>query len=125
MAKILIVDDSTVEIHWLTNLLKQANHETISAFNGIEGVRLCQQHLPDLVFMDVVMPGLNGFQATRQLKHNPITHHIPIILLTTKDMDTDKAWGLRQGACDYLTKPIDNQILFNCINSVLAKELTY
>ena len=76
--------------------------------------------LPDAVLMDIVMPGLNGFQATRQLTKDPETGHIPVIIITTKDQETDKIWGERQGAKDYLTKPVDEDTLIATLNKVLA-----
>uniref|UniRef100_UPI00106DC895 response regulator n=1 Tax=Pseudomonas aeruginosa TaxID=287 RepID=UPI00106DC895 len=90
------------------------------AKNGGDGVALARQEKPDVVLMDIVMPGLNGFQATRQLTKDAETSAIPVIIVTTKDQETDKVWGKRQGARDYLTKPVDEETLLKTINAVLA-----
>jgi len=119
MAKVLIVDDSPTETHILTEILVKENHQVITADNGADGVEMAKKELPDLVLMDVVMPGLNGFQATRQLKKNPSTADIPVIIVTTKDQATDRIWGMRQGAKDYLTKPIEESALIATMNSLL------
>lgn len=111
MAKILIVDDSPTETYKLTGVLEKNGHAVISAENGEEGVATAKAELPDLVLMDIVMPGLNGFQATRQLSKAKETAHIPVVIVTTKDQETDRVWGMRQGAKAYLTKPIDEKEL--------------
>lgn len=111
MAKVLIVDDSPTETYKLTTILEKSGHSVISAVNGEEGVKTAKQELPDIVLMDIVMPGLNGFQATRQLSKAKETQHIPVIIVTTKDQETDRVWGMRQGAKAYLTKPIDEKNL--------------
>lgn len=111
MAKVLIVDDSPTETYKLTGMLEKSGHTVITAGNGEEGVATAKVELPDLVLMDIVMPGLNGFQATRQLSKASETSHIPVIIVTTKDQETDRVWGMRQGAKAYLTKPIDEKEL--------------
>lgn len=118
MAKVLIVDDSPTETNKLTSMLERNGHSVISAGNGEEGVAKARQELPDIVLMDVVMPGLNGFQATRQLSRGQETATIPVIIVTTKDQETDRVWGMRQGAKAYLTKPIDEAELINTITKV-------
>jgi twitching motility two-component system response regulator PilH len=122
MARVLIVDDSPTEMYKLTGMLEKHGHQVLKAENGADGVALASQEKPDAVLMDIVMPGLNGFQATRQLsKHNdPSINSIPIIIITTKDQETDKIWGERQGARDYLTKPVDEETLIATLNKVLA-----
>ena len=107
MAKVLIVDDSPTETHKLTSMLEKHGHSVSCAGNGEEGVEKARRELPDIVLMDVVMPGLNGFQATRQLARTQETSAIPVIIVTTKDQETDRVWGMRQGARDYITKPVD------------------
>lgn len=97
MARILIVDDSPSQLLGIQRIVEKLGHETITATDGAAGVEAAKQSLPDLVLMDVVMPNLNGFQATRTLKREPTTQHIPVILVTTKDQDTDRMWGMRQG----------------------------
>lgn len=120
MAKILIVDDSPTETYKLREVLEQHGHAVIEAANGADGVAVARAELPDLVLMDVVMPGLNGFQATRQLTKGSDTAHIPIVIVTTKDQETDRVWGQRQGARDYLTKPVDDQLLISTVDRLLA-----
>lgn len=103
---ILVVDDSPTERYFLTDLLRKNGFEIVAAETGEEGVVKAKQEKPDLILMDVVMPGLNGFQATRMLSRDPATKAIPVIMCTTKNQETDRVWGLRQGAIDYLVKPI-------------------
>jgi twitching motility two-component system response regulator PilH len=104
--RVLIVDDSPTERFFLTDVLRKQGYEVITAQSGEEGVAVAKQEQPDLILMDVVMPGLNGFQATRQLSRAAETKAIPVILCTTKGQETDRVWGLRQGAIDYLVKPV-------------------
>jgi len=103
---ILVVDDSPTERYFLTDLLRKNGFEIVAAETGEEGVAKAKQEKPDLILMDVVMPGLNGFQATRMLSRDPSTKAIPVIMCTTKNQESDRVWGLRQGAIDYLVKPI-------------------
>ena len=118
--RVLIVDDSPTEMFKLKSILEKHGHEVIQASNGVEGVNVAQKELPDLVLMDVVMPGLNGFQATRQLTKNSATAHIPVIIVTTKDQETDRVWGKRQGATDYLVKPIEESTMIRTIQNALS-----
>lgn len=120
MARVLIVDDSPTETHKMTAILGKHGHEVITAESGEEGVSKAKKELPDVVLMDIVMPGLNGFQATRQLSKAAETSHIPVIIVTTKDQATDRLWGERQGAKGYLTKPIQDSVLMGAINDVLG-----
>ena len=120
MAKILVVDDSPTEVHVLQTILEKNGHEVIVADSGEAGIEKAKETLPDLVLMDVVMPGMNGFQATRSISKNPQTQHIPIIIVTTKDQETDRVWGMRQGAKDYITKPVDEAELMSKINAALG-----
>ncbi len=121
MARILIVDDSPTEIHVLKTMLEKAGHQTMSAGNAEEGIAKVKSEKPDLILMDVVMPGTNGFQATREITKDPETAHIPVIIVTTKDQETDKVWGLRQGAKDYLVKPVQEADLLAKIKAVMGK----
>ena len=116
MAKILIVDDSPTEVHIFSTALSEAGHDVLVATDGEEGVKKANEQQPDLILMDVVMPGLNGFQATRKIHRNAATRHIPIIIVTTKDQDTDREWGMRQGARDYLVKPVDMKELLQKVD---------
>lgn len=113
--KILVVDDSATERYALSEMLKAHGYQVVTAETGEEGVEKAKQSNPDLVLMDVVMPGLNGFQATRMLTKDAATKQIPVILCTTKAQETDKIWGMRQGAAAYVTKPIDHAALLRQI----------
>ena len=104
--RVLIVDDSPTERFFLTDVLRKHGYEVITAESGEQGVAVAKQEKPDLILMDVVMPGLNGFQATRQLSRDAETKAIPVIMCTTKGQETDRVWGMRQGAIDYLVKPV-------------------
>ena len=121
MARILIVDDSPTQTLSLAKIVKKHGHETLTAKDGAEGVEMAKAELPDLVLMDVVMPGVNGFQANRQIPKNHATSHIPVIIVTTKDQETDRIWGARQGAKGYVTKPVDEDTLIETINKFLPK----
>ncbi len=109
--KILVVDDSPTERHVMKTLLTGGGYEVITAESGEEAIAKARSELPDLVLMDIVMPGLNGYQATRTLSRDQVTRNIPIIVCTTKGQETDRIWGLRQGAQDYLVKPVNGQEL--------------
>jgi twitching motility two-component system response regulator PilH len=112
---ILIVDDSPTERHILTQLLLSGGYEVSTAESGEEGIERARKIKPNLILMDVVMPGTNGFQATRALSRDEETKNIPVIMCTTKGQETDKVWGLRQGARDYITKPVNGPALLAMI----------
>lgn len=116
--RILIVDDSPVERHILTELLTGKGYTVAVATDGAQGIEAAKREKPDLIIMDVVMPGMNGFQATRTLNRDDATRHIPVILCTTKNEETDKIWGMRQGALDYVTKPVDGTALLAKISAL-------
>lgn len=120
MARVLIVDDSPSQLMGMKKIMEKLGHEVISAEDGAQGVEVAKRELPDLILMDVVMPNLNGFQATRSISKEPATAHIPIVLVTTKDQVTDKVWGLRQGAKAYLTKPVNEAALISLVRDLLA-----
>ncbi len=120
MARILIVDDSPTEVHVLKTMLEKNGHTVSTAADGEEGIAKARAEHPELILMDVVMPGLNGFQATRLLTKDPETQDIPIIIVTTKDQETDRVWGLRQGAKDYITKPVEEAELVAKMNTALG-----
>lgn len=120
MAKVLIVDDSETYLYSLSKIVESEGHETIMASGGEKGVQAAIEHHPDLILMDVVMPDLNGFQATRKISRNTATADIPVIFVTTKNQETDRIWGMRQGANAYLTKPIDRKALVGAINDALG-----
>jgi twitching motility two-component system response regulator PilH len=116
--KILVVDDSPTERHVLLELLTRNGYQVSTAESGEEGIEKAKAELPDLILMDVVMPGLNGYQATRTLTRDEATKSIPIIVCTSKGQETDKIWGLRQGAIDYLIKPINGDELLAKIAAI-------
>lgn len=120
MAKVLIIDDSPTETYKLSSVLEKQGYEVISAATGEEGIAMAKLQSPDVILMDVVMPGVNGFQATRQLSKAPDTAHIPIIIVTTKDQETDRFWGIRQGAKAYLSKPITQSQLLDTMKEVMS-----
>lgn len=120
MARILIVDDSPTETHVLKTMVEGNGHSTILASNGEEAIQMCRAEKPDLVLMDVVMPGMNGFQATRTLHRDPDTSGTPIIMVTSKNQETDKEWARRQGAVDYVVKPVREAELIAKIRTVLG-----
>ncbi len=120
MARVLIVDDSPTEAHILTGILEKNGHQVITAPDGESGIVSAKANNPDVILMDVVMPGLNGFQATRQLKKDGTTSSIPVIIVSTKSQATDRVWGMRQGANDYITKPVDEKALIESLNNVLG-----
>lgn len=113
--KVMVVDDSATERHVLGDILGKKGFLVVYAESGEKAVESSKTELPDLILMDVVMPGLNGFQATRAITQDPATQHIPVIICTTKGQDTDKIWGMRQGAKDYITKPIGAEELLGKI----------
>ena len=109
--KVLIVDDSPTDRQYLLETLSRAGYQCVTAENGDEAIAKSRSEHPDLILMDVVMPGTSGFQATRAIAREEATKHIPIFLCTSKSQETDRIWGLRQGARDYMTKPIDAKSL--------------
>lgn len=122
MATILIVDDSPTYQTMIGELLKKQGYQCFFEERGDAGIATAIETQPDLILMDVIMPIMSGFQATRQLTKNPKTAHIPVIIISTKDQATDRLWGLRQGACEYLTKDVATEVLLDTIKRVLNKE---
>jgi twitching motility two-component system response regulator PilH len=112
--KILLVDDSKTELHFLSELLTKRGYSVRTAESGEEAMRRLGEDKPDLILMDVVMPGQNGFQLTRTITRDPRFTDVPVIMCTSKNQETDRVWGLRQGARDYVVKPVD-------ANDLLAK----
>jgi twitching motility two-component system response regulator PilH len=119
VANILIIDDSPTDVRVFTTLLEGAGHAVSAVSTAEEGIERVRADLPDLVIMDVIMPGMNGFQATRTLTRDPATSNVPIVMITTKSMETDRVWGLRQGARAFITKPVNEKELLTCINDLL------
>lgn len=116
--KVLIVDDSKTEIMFITELLQKSGYVVRSAENADEAFKRLAEERPDLILMDVVMPGQNGFQLTRSINRTPEYSDIPIIICTSKNLETDRVWGMRQGARDYITKPVDASELFAKIKAL-------
>jgi len=129
MARILIIEDSPTDAHVMARLLERHGHQVVHADSAETGVERARTDLPDLVLMDVILPGMNGFQATRQLMNgfqatrqlskDPKTQHIPVIIVSTKGMETDRVWGMRQGAKDYVVKPPAEADLLARINALI------
>lgn len=117
---ILVIDDSPTEAQMVTKILEGADFEVKWANNAAKGIAMTQELMPALILMDVVMPGMNGFQATRKISRDPETKDIPIIMLTTKDQETDRIWGFRQGARDYLIKPAPADLLLEKIREFIS-----
>ncbi|RLA48328.1 MAG: response regulator [Gammaproteobacteria bacterium] len=118
MTKVLIVDDSPTEVHKLSHTLNKHGYTVFSCETAEEGLKAVKREQPDVVLMDIVMPGLNGFQATRQISKDQETRHIPVIIITMKDQETDKVWAERQGAKAFLTKPVSDKQLLDTIAQV-------
>ena len=116
--KILIVDDSPTERYFLTDILIKNGFSVSTAENGEEALLKIKADKPHLILMDIVMPGQNGFQVTRAISRDPATQDVPIIICTSKGQETDRIWGLRQGARDYIVKPVDPQELLAKIASL-------
>jgi twitching motility two-component system response regulator PilH len=109
--KILLVDDSKTELHHLTEILTKRGYSVRTAENGDDAMRRLNEDKPDLILMDVVMPGQNGFQLSRSITRDPRFSDVPVIMCTSKGLETDKVWGMRQGARDYVVKPVDGDEL--------------
>ena len=116
--KILLVDDSPTELQILGDFLAKKGYSVITAGSGEEAIIKAKAEHPDLILMDVIMPGINGYQATRTLTRDDVTRDIPVIMCTGKNKETDRIWGMRQGALDYMTKPIDRNALLEKITAL-------
>ena len=118
MARILLIEDSPTDRAVFTQWLQKGGHQVILATNAEDGIEIARKQLPDLVLMDVVLPGMSGFQATRALTRDAATSKIPVLIVSTKSMETDRAWGMRQGAVDYVVKPPREEDLLERINQL-------
>jgi twitching motility two-component system response regulator PilH len=121
MAKVLIVDDSPTDQHVLAQALQRHGFTTVLASEGKEAIALAESERPDVILMDIVMPGMNGFQATRHLTKNPATASIPVLIVTSKQQETDRVWGLRQGAVSYITKPVADDDLVAAVKASIKQ----
>lgn len=119
MAKLLIIDDMATDRMVLRSFLSSRPYEIVEAIDGEMGIALCQSEQPDLVLLDIVMPKMDGFQVCRKIKKDPLTAHVPVILISSKGQDSDKFWGMKQGATEYLTKPCSQEGLLEAIDRVL------
>ena len=119
MPLILIVDDSPTEQHVFSKALERQGYDTVVANDGEEALAMAEEVRPDVIVMDVVMPGMNGFQATRRLSRNPATAEIPVVIVSGKGQETDRIWGLRQGAAQYLVKPVKSEELVSAVEASL------
>ena len=118
--KILIVDDSPTERYYLTDILVKNGFSVTTADNGEDALLKIRSERPELILMDVVMPGSNGFQITRAISKDPEMADIPVIICSSKNQETDRIWGMRQGAKDYFVKPVDPEALLARITSLAA-----
>ena len=116
--KILLVDDSKTELHFLSEVLEKRGYTVRLAHNGDEAMKRLGEETPDLILMDVVMPGMNGYQLTRAITRDPRYADVPVIMCTSKNQETDRVWGLRQGARDYVVKPVDPEDLMAKIKAL-------
>jgi twitching motility two-component system response regulator PilH len=116
--KILIVDDSPTERHYLSEILSRGGFDVVTSDSGEDALQKARSLRPDLILMDVVMPGMNGFQATRAITRDEATKNIPVLICTTKSQETDRIWGLRQGARDYMVKPVQSDALLKKIETM-------
>lgn len=116
--KVLVIDDSSTDRAAIGAILARHGYRVMFAHDGEEGVALARTEFPDLILMDVVMPGMNGFQATRTLARDPLTRHIPIVICSSKGEETDRLWGMRQGAHAYVVKPVVEQQLLDVMTAI-------
>jgi len=120
MPKVLIVDDSPSQLYSLRRMVEQAGHQAVVAASGEQALEVAATEHPAVILMDIVMPGMSGYQATRKLGQTETTRHIPVIFVSTRDGEADRLWGLRQGAREYVTKPVDPGVLLTAISGVMA-----
>jgi len=120
MPKVLIVDDSPAQLYGLRKIVERGGHQTVVADSGEEALRLAADEHPQVILMDIVMPGMSGYQTTRKLSKIESTRHIPVIFVSARAGEADRAWGLRQGAREYVTKPVNESTLLTAIAEVMA-----
>lgn len=119
MARILIVEDSPTQLETIKRVVEGMGHLVLSVDNGDQAFDMAHALKPDMILMDILLPGTNGFQATRKISRSAETSHIPVIILSTKGEESDKVWGLKQGARAYLTKPVSDTELRRVIDLYL------
>jgi twitching motility two-component system response regulator PilH len=112
---ILVADDSPTELRLVVEVLRREGYQTITAHDGIEAVEIARREQPRLAILDIIMPKQNGFQATRALKTDPETKDIRVVLLSSKNQERDRFWGLKQGADDYISKPFNEETLLEAV----------
>jgi len=117
---VLIVDDSRTQLYAMEKMLQSVGINTLTAENGKQGILMARHKKPDIILMDIVMPEINGFQATRYLTRQPDTSHIPIIIISGSDQESDKAWGLKLGAKDFMLKPVNRDLLLEKIDFLIS-----
>lgn len=120
MARIMVVDDSPADLKHISDILQKGGHQVIEVKSGQDAITAAKAQKPDLIMMDVVMPGVSGFQATRSIAKDAATAHIPILVVSAKNQETDRVWALRQGAREYIVKPVTEADLLAKIKQVLG-----
>jgi twitching motility two-component system response regulator PilH len=120
MSKILIVDDSPSQLYQLRKLVEHFGHDAVTVDSGERALEIAPDERPEVILMDIVMPGMSGYTATRKLGKIRSTRHIPVIFVTSRDSETDRQWGLRQGAREYVTKPVNPNVLLTAISAAVA-----
>jgi twitching motility two-component system response regulator PilH len=120
MPKVLIVDDSPAQLYSLRKLVEQAGHQALLAESGEQALAVAAVEHPEVILMDIVMPGMSGYQATRKLGRTESTRHIPVIFVSSRNGEADREWGLRQGAREYVTKPVNPALLLTAISEAMA-----
>ena len=120
MPKVLIVDDSPAQLYSLRQMIERAGHQAVVAESGEQALEVAASEHPAVILMDIVMPGMSGYQATRKLGRTESTRHIPVIFVSARDGEADRQWGLRQGAREYVTKPVNPSLLLAAISEAMA-----
>jgi twitching motility two-component system response regulator PilH len=120
MSKILIVDDSPSQLYSLREMVERGGHHALIADSGEKALEVATDECPEVILMDIVMPGMSGYQAKRKLSASHATRHIPVIFVTSKTGEADRTWGLRQGAREYITKPVNPNYLLSAISEAVA-----
>ena len=120
MPKILIVDDSPTQLYSLQKIVEEGGHQAVTAESGERAIEIAADENPELILLDIVMPGMSGYQAKRKLGRNESTRHIPVIFVSVKSSEADMAWGLRQGVSEYITKPVNRHKLLSAISAAMA-----